>query len=381
MPGEKIGDYEIIGTLGSGCWGTTYEATKIDKTDTSKSERDEEIDTLKSEQDEEKDKQKSVCLKSEQSLTKAREEAQAINDIYDLKDDKISRAFEHDGNYYFTMPIYKGPNLEKVFQKGLSLIGKIRVAQAIKKEMEKVFGKGYLHRDIKLDNIIYTPADKDGPIKLIDYGRAVKQDAKEKKYIDHWSIRLWWQPQTAPEFRYRKEDGSNIDTHSDIYSFGLILKRFFPDVPEQLDKLYAYNPSEEDESFRHRTRTFEELETKLGQIFATKRDELRARCKALIDETPDGPKKEQLKSLRATLKEANIDEPATITALYEPCNEAFNNFSDTSIHSLVVAIYEFLNYFGFYKEDALQLQVRQFFDPAADTIAPSSSPSMYSPPS
>jgi calcium-dependent protein kinase len=72
--------------------------------------------------------------------------------------------------------------------------------------------KGICHRDIKPENLIYSNRDKDGELKLIDFGlsRFLKEDEKmfEKVGTPYY---------VAPEVLH-----GNYDKRCDLWSIGVI---------------------------------------------------------------------------------------------------------------------------------------------------------------
>ena len=72
--------------------------------------------------------------------------------------------------------------------------------------------KGIVHRDLKLENILYSTTD--GNYKICDFGLAIKTNAKYTKIVGTSGY-------LAPEL-FEKGDCKVADLLSDIYSMGLI---------------------------------------------------------------------------------------------------------------------------------------------------------------
>ncbi|WP_165474802.1 protein kinase domain-containing protein [Legionella nagasakiensis] len=319
--------FTIKKKLGSGCWGTAYLA--IDQ------------------------EGHQCCIKSEHDRRRAEAESRAITDVYGYE----SKVVTIDNIHYFTMPYFKGINLKQAMNHGLSLIEKINIAMKIREQMIALHLKGYLHRDIKPDNIIYDPTNPISSINIIDLGRAIPL-REEDKTLHYSRFRLFFQPQTAPEYVYGNE--SAVGEHSDIYSFGRILHHFFPETTDKISALcHRYN-------FKLRQLAFNTLNDKLIEIFNIKRKELISECAKIIGST-DQCNTTSLQNLKVALSNADPNDKQSINTLQIACSHAFSDFNSTAVHGLLIKIYELIAYFGFVKEeDVLKLKMRSFVNPNLD---------------
>ena len=77
--------------------------------------------------------------------------------------------------------------------------------------------KGIVHRDLKLENILYSNAD--GNFKIADFGLAMKTNSKYTKIVGTPGY-------MAPELLVKSEF-KIADIRSDIYSMGLIFYEIF----------------------------------------------------------------------------------------------------------------------------------------------------------
>lgn len=108
--------------------------------------------------------------------------------------------------------------------------------QQASKGLAYLHGAGYIHRDLKPDNILISES---GQAKLADFGLACKEDGRTNK--PHEVITLWYRP---PELNLLCQDYSY---EVDIWSMGCIVAEvilqspLFPgkDVPNQLDLIWA----------------------------------------------------------------------------------------------------------------------------------------------
>lgn len=132
--------------------------------------------------------------------------------------------------YYFAME-YLQENLKDRIKQGAGL--KAREALAIVKDVARALSyahkKGYVHRDIKPDNIMFR---KDGAVVLVDFG--IVKAVNEKTKLTRTGISVGTPQYMSPEqIRARKVDG-----RSDIYSLGIVLYELLTGkLPYQADDL------------------------------------------------------------------------------------------------------------------------------------------------
>lgn len=128
--------------------------------------------------------------------------------IYDLK--------EHDKNEQFIVMEYiEGKTLKKLAVDTIQLPVEIIVdyAMQICKALMATHARGILHRDIKSENIMVTPA---GQIKVMDFGLAL---VKGSQRLTQSSSTVGTIAYMSPE----QIEGRPVDARSDIFSFGVVL--------------------------------------------------------------------------------------------------------------------------------------------------------------
>jgi len=122
---------------------------------------------------------------------------------------------KHDGIYFFAME-YLTTNLKDRIKRSSSI--KPREALAIIKDVAKALSyahkKGYIHRDIKPDNIMFR---KDGAVVLVDFG--IVKAVNEKTKLTRTGISVGTPQYMSPE----QIKAQKIDGRSDIYSLGIVL--------------------------------------------------------------------------------------------------------------------------------------------------------------
>ena len=122
---------------------------------------------------------------------------------------------KHEGIYYFTME-YLTMNLKDRIKRTPGI--KPREALAIVKDVARALSyahkKGYVHRDIKPDNIMFR---KDGAVVLVDFG--IVKAVNEKTKLTRTGISVGTPQYMSPE----QIKAERIDGRSDIYSLGIVL--------------------------------------------------------------------------------------------------------------------------------------------------------------
>ncbi len=137
--------------------------------------------------------------------------------VFSLDHENIVRVTDigHDeGAYYMVMEYIEGPTLKAIIDERKRLDEKEAVEYAIQLccALTAAHKKGIIHRDIKPHNVLI---DKDGTIKLTDFGIAKSVASKEEKEHELIGSVHYISPEQAK--------GERADTRSDIYSMGIML--------------------------------------------------------------------------------------------------------------------------------------------------------------
>ena len=140
------------------------------------------------------------------------EEAQILVRIDHPNIVKVTDIFEENNTAYIVMPFIEGQTLQQlVSQKGrLDYETAVNYIAQLSEAVDYIHQRDILHRDIKPDNIIITPADK---AILIDFGSA--REFIHDKTQQHTSI---FTQGYAPLEQY--STSSKKGSYSDIYSLG-----------------------------------------------------------------------------------------------------------------------------------------------------------------
>ncbi|MFX0212292.1 MAG: serine/threonine protein kinase, partial [Candidatus Hodarchaeota archaeon] len=190
MIGKTISHYKILEKLGEGGMGVVYKAedTKLDR-----------IVALKFLPEN--------LLCDEEAKKRFVHEAKAASALNHPNITTVHEIDEVDGKCFIAMEYIEGK------EKGLSIEEVLRIALQTAEGLSKAHQKDIVHRDIKSDNIMFTP---DGLIKIMDFGLAkLKGVTKLTKTGSTLGTLQYMSPEQA--------QGEEIDHRSDIFSFGVIL--------------------------------------------------------------------------------------------------------------------------------------------------------------
>ena len=131
-----------------------------------------------------------------------------------------------DGIYYLVMEILKGENLFQYIQRKGILTEKeaAGIAVGILDALGAVHNRGIVHRDVKPDNFVLQPINREGAqVKLVDFGLAKVFDPdsgeKSTERITRGSVVLGSPHHMSPE----QARGMGLDARSDLYAVGCIL--------------------------------------------------------------------------------------------------------------------------------------------------------------
>jgi eukaryotic-like serine/threonine-protein kinase len=213
-PGTKLGRYEIVSQLGAGGMGEVYRG------------RDTRLDRI-------------VAVKilpahlSEQpeALERFEREARAISSLNHPNICHLYDVGQQDGIHYLVMEYLEGETLASRLLKGpMPLEHVLRYGAEIAEGLDKAHRSGLVHRDLKPGNIMLT---KSGA-KLMDFGLAKTNPVPRPPssgMTATFASAGASHPLTAEgtvigTFQYmspEQVEGKEVDTRSDIFSFGAVL--------------------------------------------------------------------------------------------------------------------------------------------------------------
>eukprot|EP01087_Luapelamoeba_hula_P016363 TRINITY_DN5030_c0_g2_i1.p1 TRINITY_DN5030_c0_g2~~TRINITY_DN5030_c0_g2_i1.p1 ORF type:complete len:523 (+),score=87.60 TRINITY_DN5030_c0_g2_i1:23-1570(+) len=150
------------------------------------------------------------------------------------------------GNYMFVMQKLDGSLEDLVMEQKTSLFQRMWLAYQTAEGMNWLAHNGVLHRDLKLENIMYKLTGTHMDAKIVDFGLGVVK-AKGQEYVD---ARVRGTPLTrAPEICYDGNDktksGTKYTEKIDVYSFGICLWQLYTQAANpypgilKIEDLYA----------------------------------------------------------------------------------------------------------------------------------------------
>ena len=195
--GQRVGDYEIVRTLGKGGLGQVYEACHVI------SQRCEALKVLLADE-----------RTGAEMGERFRREIQLLAALSHPNIASLHNAFYHDGQLVMVMELVQGQTLRQ--QSVRTRIPVPRVLQYTRQvlaALEYAHSHGVVHRDVKPTNIMITPDDQ---VKLLDFGIAISDRSAGL---------------TAPGFmvgsvNYMSPEqiaGDKATAKSDIYAVGVML--------------------------------------------------------------------------------------------------------------------------------------------------------------
>ena len=197
MIGKTISHYKILEKLGEGGMGVVYKAqdTKLDRI---------------------------VALKflpqhfTSDPVEKERfiHEAKAASALNHPNITTIHEVDEFEGQMFIVMEYCEGKTLKQMIEKETLPVKKVLdIAIHVSEGLTAAHSKGVVHRDIKSDNIMVT---QEGQVKIMDFGLAkLKGATKLTKAGSTLGTAAYMSPEQA--------QGEEVDSRSDIFSFGVVL--------------------------------------------------------------------------------------------------------------------------------------------------------------
>lgn len=195
----NYGRYEIVSELGRGAMGMVFKAhdPQIDRMVALKVLREDRLTT-----------EDYVQRFLKEATAIGRLSHPGIVTVYDVGQDH--------GTIYIAMEFLEGQSMDKLVKEGnLTLKTIVDIGIQIAKALHYAHERGIVHRDIKPQNIIYTP---EIAIKVTDFGIAHIDDPDGQQMTRAGEI-LGTPVYMAPE----QVLGQVVDGRSDLYSLGVIL--------------------------------------------------------------------------------------------------------------------------------------------------------------
>ena len=254
---ERIGSYRILELLGEGGMGQVYLAE-----DTSL-ERKVALKFLPQEMQADETARK--------RFQREAKSAAALDHPFICNIHEIS---EVQGKSFIAMEYVQGVTLkDKIAEGPLPLKNALQTAIEIAEAIEEAHNHNIVHRDLKPSNIMITPG---GHVKVMDFGLAKRvvsdQAGSEENQLSTLTKEgslLGTVPYMSPE----QVKGEEVDTRSDIFSFGIILYEMLSAVhpflkPEAMETACAILKDDPPSLIRHVEKTSQLMERTVQKMLA-----------------------------------------------------------------------------------------------------------------
>jgi eukaryotic-like serine/threonine-protein kinase len=209
--GQRLGSYEILGTLGAGGMGEVYRARD------SRLGREVAIKVLPAER-----------MADESRRRRFVQEARAASALNHPNIVTIYEIESAEGFDFIVMELAAGKTLDALIPRhGMRLGEVLRVAIPLSNALAAAHGAGIVHRDLKPANVMVTP---EGVVKVLDFGLAKLTQAEEASSDDGTTLdaqarlsRTGTVIGTPAYMSPEQACGGAVDARSDIFSFGALL--------------------------------------------------------------------------------------------------------------------------------------------------------------
>lgn len=197
----RVGDYEIVGTLGYGGMGEVYRVRHAI------SHRMEAMKVLRA--------GPANGQHAQEMMDRFVREIRLLATLDHPNIAKLHTAFRHEQELVMVMECVEGEDLGRRLPKGVTLEESLRYTRQMLQALRYAHDRGVVHRDIKPSNIMITPQ---GEVKVLDFGLALGGTALGQRLTTTGAL-VGSMHYIAPE----QISGEPHDVRSDIYAVGVTL--------------------------------------------------------------------------------------------------------------------------------------------------------------
>jgi eukaryotic-like serine/threonine-protein kinase len=207
--GEKIGGYEIVGSLGAGGMGEVYLARDT------RLKREVAIKILPE-----------ALSRDGERLARFQREAEVLASLNHRHIAAIYDLVDFDPSPFLVLELVEGETLaDRIQRDRIPIPEALRIATQIAEALEAAHEKGIIHRDVKPANIKITPG---GTVKVLDFGLAKVREVEggvaalsnsPTMMATSSGVMMGTAPYMSPE----QANGRPADRSSDMWAFGCVL--------------------------------------------------------------------------------------------------------------------------------------------------------------